>query len=110
MPPQPPQTSSAGRSSLRGLIAVNAVLLALLAAVTLSAHAGAQHRSRGAYTMAAGGVSNSISSAVYIVDVVNQELIAVTYDSTNRTLQGLAYRNLAADAADMTRTRTRAGS
>lgn len=96
-------------SSMRGLIVLNTVLLLLLAAVTFAPAATAQARKRGAYTMVAGGANNSIASVVFIVDTVNQEMVVMQYDSTTRTLVGVTYRDLAADAADLTRTRTRAG-
>ena len=89
---------------------INAALLMLLAAVTFAPDATAQVRSRGTYTMVAGGVNNnSQSSAVYVVDVVNQEMMVLTYISASRELKGLAYRDLKADAADLTRSRSRAG-
>lgn len=102
------RTQRSGRSPLRrppsnvaALIALNAVLLGLLAAVTFGPPASAQQmRARGAFTMLAGGANNSQSSVVYIVDTVNQEMTAMTYDSSNRAVKGLAYRNLAADAAN----------
>lgn len=93
----------------KGLLALNAVLLALLALVTFAPHAGAQARARGQYTMVAGGVNNSQSSAVYIVDTTNQELMVVTYDATGRRLEGIAYRNLAGDAAEAVRPASRSG-
>ena len=93
----------------KGLIALNAALLVLLAAVTFAPAVNAQARARGQYAMVAGGVNNSQSSAVYIADTVNQELLVVTYDPIGKRLDGIAYRNLAADAADFLRTRTRPG-
>ncbi len=91
-PPRPP-------SNLRALIALNALLLGLLAMVTFAPTVSAQARARGAYTMVAGGANNSQSAVVYIVDTVNQEMTVMTYDASNRTVKGIAYRNLAADAA-----------
>ncbi|MHC4992042.1 MAG: hypothetical protein ACYTGC_13800 [Planctomycetota bacterium] len=93
----------ARRSNIRALIAINAALLLLLAAVTFGPAASGQARQRGEYTMVGGGVSGSESSAVYIVDTRNQELIAIAFDINSRTLQGVAYRNLANDAAQIRR-------
>jgi hypothetical protein len=90
---------------LRGLILVNAVLLAVLAAVTFGAKAFAQYRPRGEYTMVAGGVNGADSNAVYIVDTTNQEMIAVTYDPNTKTMLGIGYKNVAADAASVMRSR-----
>ena len=95
--------------TLRALLALNAVLLGVLATVTLGPAVSAQARSRGAYAMVAGGANNTQSSVVYVVDVVNQELVAVSYSGTTRSFNGIAYRNLAADAADALRSRPRAG-
>lgn len=86
-------------SNIAALIALNAVLIGLLAAVTFAPSVSAQGRARGAFTMVAGGANNSQSSVVYIVDTVNQEMTVMTYDSASRTVRGIAYRNLAADAA-----------
>ena len=87
-------------SNIAALIALNAVLIGLLAAVTFAPSVSAQGRARGAFTMVAGGANNSQSSVVYIVDTVNQEMTVMTYDSASRTVRGIAYRNLAADAAN----------
>ncbi len=91
------------RRGLGGLIALNAALLAVLAAVTFAPDAIAQHRSRGKYAMVTGGVTGSLSSAVYIVDTTNQELIALNYDPSSKRLKGIGYRNLESDLADVTR-------
>ena len=96
-------------SPLRALIVLNAVLLGVLAVVTFAPSVSAQGRIRGMYTMVAGGANNLQSSAVYVIDSVNQEMIVLTYDAAKRSLSGLAYRNLAADSAELTRGRTRAG-
>jgi hypothetical protein len=89
------------RSNLRGLIVLNAVLLIVLAAVTLGSRVQAQTRGRGEYTMVAGGVNGANAAVAYIVDVANQEMIAVTYNQNTKLLEGIGYRNLAADAAGM---------
>ncbi len=88
-------------SNIAALIALNAVLIGLLAAVTFAPSVSAQsNRARGLFTMVAGGANNSQSSVVYIVDTVNQEMTVMTYDSSTRSVRGIAYRNLAADAAN----------
>ncbi len=88
-------------SNIAALIALNAVLIGLLAAVTFAPSVSAQsNRARGVFTMVAGGANNSQSSVVYIVDTVNQEMTVMTYDSASRSVKGIAYRNLAADAAN----------
>ncbi len=99
---------TARRTPLTAMLVLNAVLLGLLAVVTFAPTVTAQVRNRGLYTMVAGGANNTQSSAVYVIDAVNQEMIVLTYDAASRSLNGLAYRNLAADSADL-RGRTRAG-
>ncbi len=94
----PPRRPS---SNVTALIALNAVLLGVLATVTFAPPASAQVRARGAYTMVAGGANNVQSSVVYIIDTVNQEMTAMTYDSASRSVKGLGYRNLAADASSL---------
>lgn len=83
---------------LRGLIALNAALVTILAAVTFGPGAEAQMRSRGNYTMVAGNAKNANAAVVYIVDSVNQEMVAVTYNNQNKALEGVGYANLAQDA------------
>src|SRR5688572_605119 len=88
---------------LRGLLALNGALLVVLAAVTFGASAQGQARNRGEYTMVAGGVNGSDADAIYIVDVANQEMIAMTYNPNSKVLDGIGYRNLAGDAGAVVR-------
>lgn len=90
--------ASARPYGLRGLLVLNVLLLGLLAAVTFAPSADAQNRARGKYIMAAGGVKGVQSNAVYVVDEVNQELMAITYNHNTKRLEGIGYRNLAYDA------------
>ena len=98
-----PRTSPGGRFDMRPLLVLNALLLLVLAAVTYSSSADAQSRGRGDYTMVGGSVKGIVSNVVYIIDDRNQELVAVTLDPNTKALQGITYRNLAADAAVVTR-------
>lgn len=86
-------------SGLRGLILLNVLLLLLLGAVTFGSQAKAQARSRGDYVMVAGGANGAISGVVYVVDTVNNQLIAVSYDTNSKRLVGVGATNLARDAA-----------
>lgn len=98
------------RRPTRGLLVLNAALLVLLAVVTFAPMADAQQgRAVGDYTMVAGGVNGSLGSVVYIVDAINQEMIAVTFDPSTRRLEGVGYRNLAVDANEWLRGRARNG-
>ncbi|MHC4103200.1 MAG: hypothetical protein ACYSW1_20230 [Planctomycetota bacterium] len=111
MPPEDNEKRSDRRAvpNTRALLALNAALLLLLAVVTFAPAVSAQVRTRGEYTMVAGGVNGLQSSALYVVDTVNQELIVLGYDASTKRLDGIGYRNLAADSAEWMRGRTRPG-
>ncbi len=84
----------------RGLVLANAALLLVLAAVTLAPASSAQRgggRARGEYTMVAGKITGSSAHAVYIVDSSNQDMIAVRWNETTKSLDGLGYRDLKED-------------
>jgi len=93
------------RAGIAGLLVLNAALLLVLAAVTFSAQATAQQRARGKYTMVAGMVNGADSGVVYIADVTNQKLLALTFDPTANELRGIASADLAADAVRVSRRR-----
>ncbi|MHC4429644.1 MAG: hypothetical protein ACYS0D_13725 [Planctomycetota bacterium] len=103
----PRSTLRAARGDLRALLVLNGLLLGLLAAVTFAPTADAQYRARGSYTMSAGRVNGADSAAVYIVDTANQELIAVSYNPNTKLIDGIGYRNLVTDAAEVRRGRAR---
>jgi len=100
MPPIAPDPASRRRPGrpLHALVALN---LALLVVLGLVVHGGgearAQFRRAGDYLMVAGGVSGRESDVVYLIDTVNEEMVVLGYDTPNRKLDGLAFRNLAAD-------------
>jgi hypothetical protein len=89
----------------KGLLALNAFLLLVLAAVTLAPGAHAQAggrptaRARGEYTMVSGRIVGGNSHAVYVVDTTNQEMLALLWNQSSRALDVIGYRNLSADAA-----------
>ena len=100
------ETVKVGRragSNLRSLLAINAALLGLLALVSFAPAVGAQGRGRGDYTMVGGGANGANSAVVYIIDAANQEMIAATFNVNTRVLDGVGYRNLAQDAAQVLR-------
>lgn len=99
------QAAQPRANPIRGLIALNAALLIILAVITFSSIAKAQARGRGEYTMVAGGVPGSDSAAIYIADVSNQELVIMTYNPQTKVLDGVGYRHLAQDAANVARNR-----
>ncbi len=84
------------------LLALNALLLAALAATTFAPVADAQRttaprRARGEYSMVSGQVQGLAEAAIYIIDSNNAELVAVRWDRSRRTLAPLGFRDLAAD-------------
>ena len=97
--------SDTGGGAMRKLIIVNAALLMLLGVVTFSSLAHGQARGRGEYTMVAGGAQGADAQVVFIADVSNQEMIAVVFNPNSKALEGIGYRNLAADASSVNRAR-----
>ncbi|MFM9957475.1 MAG: hypothetical protein ACKVZJ_05335 [Phycisphaerales bacterium] len=93
------------RSTLSALIALNATLLCVLGAVVLTPPAVGQggaagaDRARGSYTMVGGRIIGAPEAAIYIVDGVNQELIAARWDRTRKALKGLGYQSLGSRAS-----------
>jgi len=86
-----------------GLIALNGVLLIVLAGLVLGPEpepaAGQEAiRARGSYTMVGGDTRSGTGNAVYILDAANQELIGVRWNETSRSLDRLGYRNMLEDA------------
>lgn len=88
------------------LVALNAALgLTLAALLALPEPAGAQptlptpgvSRARGTYTMLAGKPRSGSGSAVYIVDSVNQEAVALRWNDGKSLLEGLGYRSISRD-------------
>jgi hypothetical protein len=82
----------------RGLIALNLLLVAGLAGSLALAQPGAP-RARGDYTMVAGKTTTGSRDAVYVLDTTNREMVAIRWDNTKRTFQGIGYRRFDADAA-----------
>lgn len=97
------------RGQVGGLLALNGVLLGVLAWVSLSPEAtggvldqpGAGQpltRARGDYSMVAGPIRTGNASAIWIVDAANQELAVVRFNDSKQQLEGIGFRDLAADA------------
>lgn len=84
-----------------GLIALNAVLIGLLAIVTLAPGAQAQSKSKratGQYAMVDGRIQGVAEAAIYVYDTANQEMLALRWDRSRKTLLTLGHRDVAADA------------
>ncbi len=93
----------------RALAGLNIGLLIVLVAVALApgargiGGASAQPRTRGQYVMVSGRIDGATRNgasgdALYIVDSSNQDMIALRWNATTRTLEGMGYRDLAEDA------------
>ncbi len=83
--------------SIKGLLVLNGLLVASVAAITFSPTADAQQRYRGKYAMVAGRAQGSSPYILYIVDQNSRQLVAVRYDASKRILEGMGYADLAAD-------------
>lgn len=88
-------------TNLRALLLLNAALLLVLAGIMFGPVADAQQRARGDYTMIAGRSAGTQSSAVYIVDAVNQEMVIVTFNPSINEMEGVTYRNIGADVQQL---------
>ena len=93
----------------RALITLNAALLGVLALVVLAPVGGFgsqpdRVRGRGNYTMVGAEYTGGPSNAIIILDAQNQEMIAMYWFESKKSLQPLRYRDLAADARRVSRT------
>jgi hypothetical protein len=95
--------TSSKAPTFRSLLVLNVALLVILGIVTFAPSAEAQQRPRGDYTMVGGQVPGMDGAAVYIVDVINQEMMVVAYTQSTKKLEGVGYQNLGLDAARMGR-------
>ncbi len=91
------------RNPDRALIALNIGALALLAAVSFapgisSAQSPARTRAHGQYGMLSGQFQGSSEDAIFLVDAANAEMLALKFDRSRRSLTGIGYRDMAADA------------
>ncbi len=87
----------------RGLIALNLALLGGLGLVTFAPGAVAQlggpvTRVRGEYSIVGGASIGGVSSVVYVLDTTNRELIALNWNDSTKSLDGVGYRDLSVDA------------
>lgn len=86
----------------RGLLALNGVLAAALGTGLVMSHSAAQPtaaRPRGEYTMISGKPQGQTINQIYILDSVNQELVALRWDQSRRVLAVVAHRSLTQDRA-----------
>lgn len=106
MPTPPVTTPPAGVRRLVPLLTLNVALAALLAVLWGVSHeavaqpsspSAAASRARGNYTMVAGRLRSGSTSAIYIIDAANQDVVALRWNDSRKALEGLGYRNLARD-------------
>lgn len=89
-----------------GLVALNLLLLAVLGAVTLAPRLEAQSmrgefqnpRVRGEYAIVGGDTLGETSSTVYVLDSANRELVALRWNESTKSLEGVGFRDLVRDA------------
>ena len=107
MPQATQARQTTGRRALvGGLCALNAVLIALLAGVSLAPRAEAQrssdrpaaNRAPGTYAVVGGAVQSGNSSGIYVLDSTNQEMIALRWLDGQNRLEGIGYTDLSIDA------------
>ncbi len=87
--------------STKPLVIVNVALLALVVTLGVTRRVGASgqpERARGAYTMVSGTIQGGSNDVAYIIDTVNQELIAIDWENSKSDVRVIGHRNLAADA------------
>ncbi len=88
-----------------GLIALNVALLGGLGLVSLAPFADAQSatgqtsRARGDYAVVGGATIGGVSGVIYVLDTANRELIALGWNDSTKSLEGIGYRDLSRDAS-----------
>ena len=91
------------RRSFAGLIAVNIVMLALLAMVTWAPTSSADSNGSaptGDYIMVGGRVTGLTSNGVYVLDQRSGFLIGFKFDLGSKKVKALSVRNVNQDAAE----------
>lgn len=98
------------RGRRAGLLVLNAGLLAVVVGLWARGGPGmpgpsaaiaqeiGKARPRGQYIMVSGRLQGSPTNGIYVIDIANQELIALRWDRTSQRLQGLGWRDLARDS------------
>lgn len=88
----------ATQTSKNGIIALNGILLVVLAVVLFSPKTEAQSTTNHRY-LAIPSVANGVTTGiVYILDTTQRELAAVAWDHNRNRITTLGYRNISADA------------
>lgn len=93
----------AGRSK-KHLLALNGLLVVVLALVTFAPGAegrqaaAARSRAPGQYAIISVQFQGATDRAMFIADAANEQLIALRWDRSRRSLDGIGFRDLKADA------------
>lgn len=86
------------RNPIGGLIALNIVLLAVLALVQLAPAVRAEESSAaGDYVIVGGSLNGATSNAVYVLDQRSGALLSFLYDRSTKRLNGIAVRSVVND-------------
>lgn len=94
---------SHGSRAPRGLIVLNLALLGGLGLVSFAPSADAQSgvsvsRVPGEYSVVAGASVGGVSSVIYVIDSANREMIALSWNDSIKSLEGIGYRDLSLDS------------
>ncbi len=85
------------RKSYKGLITLNVLLIVALVLVSIGpsdSNAQNANRARGQYSALSITIPGSVSDAIAIVDANNQEIVALRWDASRRSLAGIDYVSL----------------
>lgn len=86
------------KKSYKGLITLNIVLIVALVLVSIGpSESNAQNnnnRARGQYSALSMAISGSVTDAIAIIDANNQEIVALRWDASRRSLSGIDYVSL----------------
>lgn len=85
------------RKSLGGLIALNLALLAALAVFSFTEPVEAQRARAGDYIMIAGQSPGKQEATIYVADLNNAALMAISYSQGNKRLDAVGIRDLSGD-------------
>ncbi len=90
------------RRQRKVLIGVNVGLLMAAAVVHWAASPGqaqSDPRSRGSYLIIGGEIQGGDANAIYVLDTINEELLAVRWNHSRRVLEVLGYRDVRRDTS-----------
>jgi hypothetical protein len=95
------QNTSSRNTGIGGALAVNAVLLALLAFVAFAGRGIAQYRAPGSYHGLSATAPGFDSGVILVVDETNQAMIGLAFDPNTGKFAPAGKRDLAVDAMNL---------